>query len=96
MTISACCAASVDRARSRLGVLPLLGTPFHASLAAHSPFPGDLRRTSLDLRLSSAACHDPALADFKVSQLLPLLIATIQPIVRTSAEQDRVFTPEAM
>jgi hypothetical protein len=31
-----------------------------------------------------------------VSQLLPLLIATIQPIVRTSAEQDRVFTPEAM
>jgi len=31
-----------------------------------------------------------------MSQLLPLLIATIQPIVRTSAEQDRVFTLEAM
>jgi hypothetical protein len=54
------------------------------------------RRTSLDLRLSSAACHGPALADFEMSQLLPLLTATIQPIVCTFAEQDRVFTPEAM
>jgi hypothetical protein len=29
-------------------------------------------------------------------QLLPLLTAPIRPIVRTSAEQDRVFTLEAM